>query len=168
LARLELGDVILLGVPIGQEKKLTVKLLTKGKPGLAIFGVLTEQSIAIIGVDYSEYTTTKVENNERLDMNENKRNPLAKSNSELLKSTELSAINVEIDIELARISIPISALQQLSVGQVFNTDKSVDGDDIALWCCGQRLGVGQLVAIGDSLGIRIVELNSIYFGSTSR
>lgn len=71
----------------------------------------------------------------------------------------LDAVQVEVEIELARLSLPLSALRSLAVGQVFDTAQPVDGDGIVLWCGGQRLGNGQLVAVGDRLAVRVTALS---------
>lgn len=71
----------------------------------------------------------------------------------------LDAVQVEVEIELARLSLPLSALRSLAVGQVFDTAQPVDGDGIVLWSGGQRLGNGQLVAVGDRLAVRVTALS---------
>lgn len=71
---------------------------------------------------------------------------------------KLDALKVDIELELGRLSLPLSALRTLAVGQVFDTHQPIEGDGVVLWCGGQRLGMGQLVAIGDRLGVRIAAL----------
>lgn len=174
LAGVEVGDAILLTTPVSQKEKLSVKLRTKGQYGLEIYGVLSGHFVTISSIDPSPYRTGEHENsfctssNEGERMTESKFNRIKNNDSERPKSSELGAMLMEIEIELARISIPICELEQLSIGQVFGTDRSIDGNGIALWCCGQKLGVGQLVAIGDNLGIRIIELNSFFFKSMNQ
>lgn len=71
----------------------------------------------------------------------------------------LDAVQVEVEIELARLALSLSALRTLAVGQVFDTGQPVDGNGIVLWCGGQRLGNGQLVAVGDRLAVRVTALS---------
>ncbi len=80
-------------------------------------------------------------------------------NEDHADANPLDAVQVEIEVELARLSLPLSALRSLAVGQVFETDRSVDGEGVVLWCGGQRLGVGRLVSVGDRLAVRVVALH---------
>ena len=73
----------------------------------------------------------------------------------------IDGLQVTLCIELARLTMPISSLRNLAVGQVFVTHQTVDGETVSIYCSGQRLGVGQLVAIGERLGVRITALEAI-------
>lgn len=68
---------------------------------------------------------------------------------------------VDVRLELGRLSLPISTLRKLAVGQVFDTQKPLDGENVLLSCGGQQLGVGQLIAIGERLGVRIIALQPL-------
>ncbi len=70
----------------------------------------------------------------------------------------IDALRVDVDLELATLSLPLAALEALAVGQVFDTAQPVAGANVGLWCHGQRLGVGQLVAVGDRIGVRVTAL----------
>ena len=71
---------------------------------------------------------------------------------------DIDAVLVDIELEFGRLSLPLSALRTLAVGQVFETVQTLEGNGVVLWCGGQRLGLGQLVAIGERLGVRIAAL----------
>ncbi|MBA3596403.1 MAG: FliM/FliN family flagellar motor switch protein [Methylibium sp.] len=71
---------------------------------------------------------------------------------------DIDAVMIDIELELGRLSLPLSALRTLAVGQVFETVQPIEGNGVVLWCGGRRLGLGQLVAIGDRLGVRIAAL----------
>lgn len=70
----------------------------------------------------------------------------------------LDAVQVDIELELGRIRLRLSELRHLAVGQVYETDRSADGEGVVLWCGGQRLGLGQLVTVGERLGVRVTAL----------
>ena len=70
----------------------------------------------------------------------------------------LDDVLVDVQLELGRLSLPISTLRGLAVGQVFDTQKPLDGESVLLSCGGRQLGVGQLIAIGERLGVRITAL----------
>lgn len=72
----------------------------------------------------------------------------------------LDAVEVEVHVELGRLSIPLASLRTLAVGQVFETAHAPDSDSLVLWCGGQRLGLGQLVVVGDRIGVRIATLSA--------
>ena len=65
---------------------------------------------------------------------------------------------VDVRLELGRLSLPISVLRKLAIGQIFDTQKPLDGESVLLSCGGQQLGVGQLIAIGERIGVRIIAL----------
>ena len=70
----------------------------------------------------------------------------------------VDALPVWVDLELARLPLSIEQLRGLSIGQVFELDTSLDPALVVLKCGGNRLGLGQLVAVGERLGVRLVEL----------
>jgi type III secretion system YscQ/HrcQ family protein len=70
----------------------------------------------------------------------------------------LGDLMMSIQVEVARLSLPLSALQNLTVGQIFDTEQPIGGASVVLWCAGQRLGEGQLVAIGERLGVRLMSM----------
>jgi flagellar motor switch/type III secretory pathway protein FliN len=73
-------------------------------------------------------------------------------------SNDVNGLKVAIEFELNRLSLPVSALQTLAVGQAFNMLKPIDDESVVLKCGGRVIGAGQLVAIGDHLGVRITSL----------
>lgn len=68
------------------------------------------------------------------------------------------ALPLWVDLELARLPLSLEQLRGLSIGQVFELDASPDSAWVVLKCGEQRLGLGQLVAVGQRLGVRVVEL----------
>jgi len=70
----------------------------------------------------------------------------------------LDAVRLDVHVELGRFSLPLSSLRTLAVGQVFDTLQAADGNNLVLWCGGQRLGLGQMVVVGDRVGVRVAVL----------
>ena len=73
----------------------------------------------------------------------------------------IDAVLVDIHVETGRLTMPLSSLRNLAVGQVFDTLQSLDSGNLVLWCGGQRLGLGQLGAVGDHVGVRITTLDAL-------
>ena len=73
----------------------------------------------------------------------------------------IDAVLVDVHVETGRLTMPLSSLRNLAVGQVFDTLQSLDSGNLVLWCGGQRLGLGQLVAVGDHVGVRITTLDAL-------
>jgi type III secretion protein Q len=87
--------------------------------------------------------------------------PGGKSATDQAAQTErvdLGSMQVEVQVEVGRLLLPLSALQNLAVGQVFDTQKSIDGGAVTLWAGGQALARGQLVALGSRVGVRVTAI----------
>lgn len=164
LALLEPGDALLLKAPASEGKRHIVSLRTLGHTLCGVAAVLHGQKLTISSRSIHPVTADKttllcVESTERSPMMSAQPKTDLQDNA-LTHSTDLNAMHVEVELELARLSLPISVLRNLSVGQVFDTDQAIDGNVIKLWCGGQCLGVGQLVTVGDRLAVRIAAMEA--------
>jgi type III secretion protein Q len=69
----------------------------------------------------------------------------------------LDGVPVRVQFEIGRVELPLGELRRLAPGSLVPfahpPDKSVD-----ILAHGKRIGLGSLVRIGDSLGVRIVRL----------
>lgn len=65
-------------------------------------------------------------------------------------------VPVAFEIDSARVSL--GELASLGEGSVIELDVALREASVRLVCHGQTLGVGQLVAVGDQLGVRIVRM----------
>ena len=99
-------------------------------------------------------------------------NPETSMSSEIISASTaneslstLDAVCIDLEFELGAVKVPLATVQALAVGQVFELAHSIDGSDIGLWCGGHRLGSGQLIAVGDRLGVRIAELRGSRFAT---
>jgi type III secretion system YscQ/HrcQ family protein len=158
LSRLECGDVLLLDLAAAQRHPLGVafKIGRQWLPGLR--AALGEGKVRITHVAQhsldavaSPHTKSAQRREQRWSTSMNPEN----NNQE----HPLDGVLVEIEFELGRLSMPLSGLRSLAVGQVFETQHLVDDDGVVLWCGGQRLGVGRLVTVGERLGVRVAALH---------
>lgn len=63
---------------------------------------------------------------------------------------------VQVDFELGRMQITVGELSALQPGYVFALPAQVEGANVEIRANGQRVGRGELVAVGDTLGVRLV------------
>lgn len=70
----------------------------------------------------------------------------------------LDAVSVEVGFEIGRSTLPLNELLRLSPGYVFELGSQPEGEIVDLTVNGASIGVGQLVLVGDALGVRIVRL----------
>jgi type III secretion protein Q len=165
LAQLEPGDVLLLKAPAASRDRLDVSLHTLGHGLSGVVAVLQGRRLSIVrctGVPPDRATAVPhtTRRTERRTMVSASSKPDADVKGANLQLSDLDRLQIDVEVELGRLSMPISALRSLSVGQVFETEAAADGCSVWLWCGGQCLGVGQLVAVGERLGVRIAALES--------
>jgi type III secretion protein Q len=67
----------------------------------------------------------------------------------------LPEIDLPVQFELQTASLPLEEIAALGPGQVVALDVPVDQAVVQLMCQGRRVGSGQLVVVGDHLGVRI-------------
>jgi flagellar motor switch protein FliN/FliY len=79
------------------------------------------------------------------------------TNSETL--TPIQKAPLQIDIEISKIQMPLDDLLKLHPGQILSLPQTLDAG-VYLAVQGKRVGRGELVQLGDTLGIRILELGS--------
>jgi type III secretion protein Q len=156
LSALCVGDVMLLEAGLGTISRLAtrIKLSDRWVPGVRCLflghAVMITQTQAKKEATRSDVSTKKP--------------PLAMSatNSASVPpattAATVDALPIWVDVELARLPLTIEQLRSLSIGQVFELDTSLDPALVVLKCGSQRLGLGQLVAVGERLGVRLVEL----------
>ncbi len=77
---------------------------------------------------------------------------------EPLQSAPVDQVNVQLGFELERRAINLAELTQLQAGYVFKLAAPAEGRNVNLLANGKIIGTGELVSVGDFLGVRIVEL----------
>ena len=74
-------------------------------------------------------------------------------------------IPVSLRFELAQWSASLAEVGNLSVGAVVDTGQRIDGHTVSVWVEQRCIGKGQLVAVGERLGVRLV---SVFAGGLAR
>jgi type III secretion protein Q len=71
---------------------------------------------------------------------------------------EISNLDLPLKLEIDTVSLPVSQLSALRAGYVLELPTSVPEARIRLVTYGQTIGFGELVTVGDHLGVRLVQL----------
>jgi type III secretion protein Q len=145
---LAIDDVVLLDAGLGTISRLAtrLKLADRWVPGVRC---LFLGHAVMITQTQAKKESARAESSSRKTPAMSTPNPTAST---------VDALPLWVDLELARLPLSIEQLRSLSIGQVFELDTSLDPALVVLKCGGQRLGLGQLVAVGERLGVRLVEL----------
>lgn len=72
-------------------------------------------------------------------------------------TVEIDALPINLTVEVSRLKMTVQELSQLSVGSILTLDQSPQAG-VTLLVNGKRVGRGELVAVGEALGVRIVSL----------
>lgn len=165
LASMEAGDVLLLDALADRLRSLPVRLLLGRTlvPGITAVHSGCRLEVTSAPSANAAHTEPRRRPSRRHEMNASDPTSApdagdAESQLPAEGPPDIDALMVDIELELGRLSLPLSALRTLAIGQVFETVQPIEGNGVILWCGGRRLGLGQLVAIGDRLGVRIAAL----------
>lgn len=163
LTQLAIGDVLLLDAGANILGSETVYLVLGDAPIGGVVAKRVGSRLQITQVDFfANKTAVHVGNlwNGFMTIDDNGKKMPADDppSSAQTYQRALDEVLVHVQLELGRLSLPISTLRGLAVGQVFDTQKPLDGENVLLSCGGRQLGVGQLIAIGERLGVRIIAL----------
>lgn len=71
----------------------------------------------------------------------------------------LGQIPLEIRVELTRFTLPLNKVLELSPGNTLELPDRPGDTGVLLLCNGRTIGRGELVEIGEGVGIRLLELN---------
>lgn len=72
--------------------------------------------------------------------------------------TTLSEVPITLHVEIARLPVSLQKILDLKPGAVLSLEKDLE-DAVDLVVEGKRIGGAELMRIGDTLGLRIVQLN---------
>ncbi|RQP21326.1 FliM/FliN family flagellar motor switch protein [Piscinibacter terrae] len=161
IRHMEPGDVLLLKANARQRERLPVRLCVGGRAWPGVDAVLQGRKLRVERVAYAgpARANSSLSRTERPPMTSAHALPSVPDDSHGM-ADDLDAIRMDVEIQVARLSMPMSALRTLAAGQVLETQHAIDGHCVDIFCGGHHLGVGQLVAIGDHLGVRVVALES--------
>ena len=68
-------------------------------------------------------------------------------------------IPVSLDFDLGNLAVPLGELATLKPGYVFELPGSLERLRVAIRANGTRIGHGELVAVGDVLGVQLLSLD---------
>ncbi|NYI00484.1 FliM/FliN family flagellar motor switch protein [Cupriavidus plantarum] len=72
-------------------------------------------------------------------------------------TVDLGPMTVPVRVELVTLELSLDAIAALQPGSIVELPAPLDGAVVQLVCCGNTVASGQLVAVGDNLGVRIVQ-----------
>lgn len=89
-------------------------------------------------------------------------NPIENTLSHRLESAEkeskaIKDIPLQINVEIARLKIPLDQLMKLSPGNILDLPPLAD-KRVSLLTNGQKIGVAELIYLGETLGLKILEI----------
>lgn len=68
------------------------------------------------------------------------------------------ALRVPVRFEIGCRRMRLSELCAVRPGEVLDLDRAIESATVTIFCGDDPIGTGQLVAIGDRLGVRVMEL----------
>jgi type III secretion system YscQ/HrcQ family protein len=72
----------------------------------------------------------------------------------------LAGVGVTVDFELGSTSLPLGELANLKPGYVFELAGNLNQVRVVIRANGARVGIGELVAVGDVLGVQLLSLET--------
>lgn len=69
----------------------------------------------------------------------------------------LRNVEIELSVELGRKSLPFAQVHRLATGSVIELDRLV-GEPLVIYANGHPIGEGEVVVIGEQLGVRVTRL----------
>ena len=83
--------------------------------------------------------------------------PAAEGNA----AASLADVPVRLEFEIGNLSLPLGQLASLKPGFMFRLKGRADGVRVIIRANGAQVGHGELVAIGDSLGVQLLAIDSV-------
>lgn len=79
------------------------------------------------------------------------------SGDEQYQLASLAEVPLSIEIRLGEVSVPLAELLELQAGSVLTLDRSLE-EPVEVLAGGKVIAHGEIVAVGDQLGVRILEV----------
>ena len=142
IAALTTGDVLVLGTR--QQTFQTVDLRQPDQLERVVLGQWDHDGIRILGAAIEDRP-----NNGDI--------PMAETETTASDQVELaSKLPIALDFELGQVSVTVAQLQRMQAGYVFELPQPVEGASVTIRANQQPIGRGELVAAGDTLGVRVL------------
>jgi len=71
---------------------------------------------------------------------------------------DINELNLPVKFELDTVSLPVVQLSALRPGYVVELPVTVNAARIRLTAYGQMIGLGELVTVGEHLGVRVLQI----------
>lgn len=84
-------------------------------------------------------------------------NQAAQPDTEKLEDSGFDALPVTVAFELGRKAMPLSEISALAPGAVVQL-AGMSAETVSILAQGKRIGEGEIVRIGEALGVRIVRI----------
>ncbi len=142
IAALNTGDVLVLGTH--EQAFQAVNLCQANQPGRIAQGQWHHDGIRILGAAIEERTN---------------HGETAMTQTENTASDQIDIagkLPVSLDFELGQVSVTVAELQRLQAGYVFELPQPIEGASVTIRANDQAIGRGELVAAGDTLGVRVL------------
>ncbi|MGH8238268.1 MAG: FliM/FliN family flagellar motor switch protein, partial [Steroidobacteraceae bacterium] len=78
--------------------------------------------------------------------------------AEIAHDASLGELQVNLRFELARWQAPLAEMATLAAGTVIDLGRRIDEASISIWVEQRCIGHGQLIAVGDRLGVRLLTI----------
>lgn len=75
-------------------------------------------------------------------------------------AASLAEVPVRLDFEIGNLSVSVGQLASLKAGYVFKLRGRSDAVPVIIRANGTKVGHGELVAVGDSLGVQLLAIDS--------
>lgn len=72
-------------------------------------------------------------------------------------ASDVGRIPVRIEFAIGELTLSFGELERIEPGYVFELGRAIDGASVDIRANGQRIGRGRIVAIGDTLGVRVTD-----------
>lgn len=152
LDSLRTGDVILRALPDTMSAML--KQQSQTARAQVVWGRYGTRQLRAIA-DVSQQTLTLTEN-PTMNHDTQFSAPLTDS---IDTPVEISHLDLPLKLEIDTVSMPVAQLSALRAGYVLELPTAVPDARIRLVTYGQTIGFGELVSVGDHLGVRLVQLS---------
>ena len=72
----------------------------------------------------------------------------------------LEGVPVTLDFDVGSLSVPLAELAAIKPGYVFELPTPVEAARVVIKANGQPIGRGELVAVGDTLGVQLLTIDA--------
>jgi type III secretion protein Q len=86
--------------------------------------------------------------------------PIAEETSGVARGSSLDSVAVTLDFEVGTLSVPLGELAAIKPGYVFELAARLEDARVVIRANGTLVGRGELVAVGDTLGVQLLSIDA--------